>query len=40
LATALAARSRAACGQVAPAHGLYLTAVDYPAGAEAAKVSK
>ncbi len=40
LAAALAARDRAACGQVAPAHGLYLTGVDYPAGAEAAKVSK
>ena len=32
LAEALAARDRAACGQVAPAHGLYLTAVEYPGG--------
>ncbi len=31
LAGALAARKRAACGPVAPAHGLYLTRVDYPA---------
>src|SRR6202167_4744932 len=29
LATALAARARAACGQVAPPHGLYLVRVDY-----------
>ena len=29
LATALAARDRAACGPVAPPHGLYLTDVDY-----------
>ena len=29
LAAALAARDRARCGQVAPAHGLYLTGVDY-----------
>ena len=29
LAEALAARDRAACGQVAPPHGLYLTGVDY-----------
>src|SRR5829696_719975 len=29
LAAALAARDRAACGQVAPAHGLYLVAVAY-----------
>jgi tRNA pseudouridine38-40 synthase len=29
LATALAARDRAACGQVAPPHGLYLVRVDY-----------
>ncbi len=29
VATALAARDRAACGPVAPAHGLYLTAVVY-----------
>jgi len=26
---ALEARDRARCGQVAPAHGLYLVAVDY-----------
>jgi tRNA pseudouridine38-40 synthase len=31
LASALAARSRAACGPVAPARGLYLTRVDYDA---------
>ena len=36
LAEALAARDRAACGQVAPAHGLYLTGVAYPGGASAA----
>jgi tRNA pseudouridine38-40 synthase len=30
LAAALDARDRAACGPVAPAHGLYLTGVDYP----------
>ena len=30
---ALEARDRAACGPVAPAAGLYLTAVDYPADA-------
>ncbi len=30
LADALAARDRGRCGQVAPAHGLYLTGVDYP----------
>ena len=36
LAEALAARDRAACGQVAPAHGLYLTAVEYPHTASAA----
>jgi tRNA pseudouridine38-40 synthase len=30
LATALAARDRAACGPVAPAAGLYLVSVDYP----------
>ena len=29
LATALAARDRTACGQVAPPHGLYLMRVDY-----------
>ena len=29
LATALAARDRSACGQVAPPHGLYLARVDY-----------
>ena len=29
LAAALAARDRAACGQVAPPHGLYLVQVDY-----------
>jgi tRNA pseudouridine38-40 synthase len=29
LAAALAARNRAACGQVAPARGLYLVRVDY-----------
>ena len=29
LKTALEARDRKACGQVAPAHGLYLAAVDY-----------
>lgn len=29
LGEALAARNRSACGQVAPAHGLYLTAVEY-----------
>jgi tRNA pseudouridine38-40 synthase len=32
LAAALAARSRAACGQVAPPDGLYLVGVTYPAG--------
>lgn len=31
LATALAAKDRAACGPVAPARGLYLVRVDYPA---------
>ena len=33
LAAALAARDRAACGPVAPAAGLYLVSVDYPAKA-------
>ena len=32
LAKALAARDRAACGPVAPAHGLYLVRVDYAGG--------
>ncbi len=32
MAKALAARDRSACGTVAPAHGLYLVRVDYPAG--------
>jgi tRNA pseudouridine38-40 synthase len=32
LAAALAARDRAACGQVAPPDGLYLVKVDYPVG--------
>lgn len=32
VAAALAARDRAACGQVAPPHGLYLVGVDYPTG--------
>lgn len=35
LAAALAARERAACGPVAPAHGLYLAEVRYPANANA-----
>jgi tRNA pseudouridine38-40 synthase len=30
LAAALEAADRAACGQVAPPDGLYLTGVDYP----------
>ena len=30
LASALAARDRAACGQVAPPQGLYLVRVEYP----------
>jgi tRNA pseudouridine38-40 synthase len=30
LHAALTARDRAACGQVAPAEGLYLVKVDYP----------
>jgi len=30
IARALQARDRAACGQVAPPDGLYLTQVDYP----------
>jgi tRNA pseudouridine38-40 synthase len=33
LAAALAARDRAACGQVAPPHGLYLVRVEYGAAA-------
>jgi tRNA pseudouridine38-40 synthase len=37
LAAALAARDRAACGAVAPAAGLCLTAVDYEPGAGASK---
>jgi tRNA pseudouridine38-40 synthase len=32
MAAALAAKDRAACGPVAPARGLYLVKVDYPAG--------
>ena len=32
VAAALAARDRAAAGPTAPAHGLYLVGVDYPAG--------
>lgn len=32
VARALAARDRAACGPVAPPHGLYLMRVDYPEG--------
>jgi tRNA pseudouridine38-40 synthase len=36
LAHALQARDRAACGPVAPAHGLYFVGVDYPASDEAA----
>lgn len=32
LGAALEARDRSACGQVAPAGGLYLTGVDYPEG--------
>ena len=35
LAEALAAADRARCGPVAPAHGLYLAAVDYPAEPDA-----
>ncbi len=34
LTDALAARDRTRCGQVAPAEGLYLTAVDYPDNAD------
>lgn len=34
VAAALAARDRAACGPVAPAHGLYLERIDYPVGAK------
>lgn len=33
VAAALEARDRKACGPVAPAHGLYLTQIDYPAEA-------
>ena len=32
LSKALAAKDRAACGPVAPAHGLYLVRVDYAGG--------
>ena len=35
LAAALAAKDRAACGPVAPARGLYLVQVDYPADIDA-----
>jgi len=37
IATALEARNRARCGPVAPAEGLYLVRVDYPAEGRAAK---
>lgn len=39
LSVALAARDRSACGPVAPAHGLYLAGVDYPAADEARRAS-
>lgn len=39
LAHALAARDRSACGPVAPAQGLYLVKVDYPASGEAVPAS-
>jgi tRNA pseudouridine38-40 synthase len=40
LASALAARSREACGAVAPAAGLYLVAVDYPPDEEIAAAAR